>query len=239
MFSNYFIEQTKDLKESLAKNIKKKKATAPGVQKDLSLFSKLYSFLQGHLKDDFEVSTQKVRNHRQMIKKNCDIVIYKKWCEQYLNMTGGYVLTDNIYAAMSIDTNYTEQILRSHIALTQALKSLYLTQHQEAAQKIIPLYSILFVYHSSTSLVAIKQQIENNSQRKEIPLNQQLDLLCVLGKGLLIKNWEDEGSYIGLETGKDTLMWFYIILMEYLDRDEQTQINLRNYIKSTKTYNEC
>ena len=240
MFTAHFSKQTKALQDSLAKNLRRKRAPAPEKHKDIKVYEGFYSFLKEHLPPAFTLSGGvQARNHRQVLKKNCDALIYKKWCAQYLGMTGGYVLTEDIYAVLSIETSYKQQALSTHIGLTRALKSLYISQREEAAQSIVPLYSIFFAYESSISLLALKQQLLKYLEQKEVPLNQQLDLICILGKGLLIKDWEAGGNYRGLQTGSDTLMWFYVILMEYLDRGGEVLLPLRDYIKAGRSYAEC
>jgi len=54
---------------------------------------------------------------------------------------------------------------------------------------------------------------------------------------LIVKDWES-GGYRAVETGKDTLMWFYVLLMEYLDRDGKVGFDAREYIKSSREYKE-
>ena len=241
MLSPHFAKQAKLLEDSLAKSLRRKGASAPEKRKDLRLYEAFYTFLNEHLPSKLTISGGKqVRNHKQVLKKDCDILIYKSLCTHYLSMTGGYVLAEDIYAACSVETSYKKQALAACLSLTRALKSLYISQKEEAAQSIIPLYSIFFVYSSSSSLLAVKQYLIEYLQQKEIPINQQLDLICILGKGLIIKDWEGGGSYRGLETGRDTLMWFYIILMEYLDREgELHSLSLRDYVKSKRSYMEC
>ena len=66
-----------------------------------------------------------------------------------------------------------------------------------------------------------------------------MDLICVLDRGILIKDWERAGRFKVVETETDTLMWFYIILLEYIDREGRFQWNLRDYIKNTREYGEA
>ena len=240
MFVAHFTKQTKLLQDSLAKSLRRKGAPAPEKGKDVKLCEGFYTFLREHTPPGFMLSEGlQVRNHRQVLKKSCDALLYKGWCAHYLSMTGGYVLTEDTYAVFSIETSYKQQALGAHVGLTRAVKSLYISQKEEAAEEIIPLYSIFFAYDSSASLLAVKQHLLKYLDQKEVPLNQQLDLICILGKGLIVKDWEGGGGYRGLQTGHDTLMWFYIILMEYLDRGGELSLPLRDYVKSGRSYTEC
>ncbi len=244
MFTKYFSQQTVSLRQTLSASLKKKvPARKTSSQKDVANhnYDAFYSFIREHISSEFAFSMGKVRNHRQILKRNCDALIYKKWCSRYLELSSGYVLVDNLYAFMSLEASLVASALNVHIGLTRAIKSLYLSSSPgqvDESEKIIPLYSILFAYSSSLSLTYLKKSLLEATQKKSIPLNQQVDLICVLDKGLIIKNWEAGGSYLGIETGQDTLMWFYIILMEYLDREGSLQANLRNYVKSGRVYKE-
>ncbi len=240
MFAPYFSHQTELVEKSFLRSLKKKGSPAPGKKKDLSLYEAFYVFLKHHVPVSFSIATGKVRNNKQILKKDCDLLIYKKWCESYLTLSGGYILAENLHAFLSLESDLSEShVIATHLALTRALKSLYAHNKEELTHSIIPLYSILFAYGSQRSLLYLKQNLLSIIEKKQSPLNHQVDMICVLGKGLLLKDWESGGGYRGIETGKDTLMWFYIILMEYLDRDNSVNVNLREYIKKTRHYAEC
>ncbi len=241
MFTNHFIGEAQNLQKSLEKALAKYSSKKPSSseEKDLRVFEGFYQFIQKHLPESCFLSSGGVRNQKQILKKNCDLVLYKRWCESYLEMTGGYILTEDLYAFMSIDVEFNASTLNHHVSLTRAIKSLYTSQETDEAKVIIPIYSILFVYHSSSSLLQIKKELEKLIERKEIILSQQVDMICVLDKGFIIKDWENGGIYRGIQSGKDTLMWFYVMLMEYLDQKDRNPIIFRNYVKEGRDYPEC
>ncbi len=240
MFTDHFSSQTRLLKGSLEKSLKKGGAVAPeNVKNPRILYQSFYTFLQEHLPTDFSVTLGRVRNGKQILKNSCDVLVYKEWCKAYLSMTGGYVFSQDLYTFLKIESSIDSQNLRGYISLTRAIKSLYLAQVKNTPPSIIPLYSVLFSYTSSRGLVHIKESLIKEIEKKEVPLNYQVDMICILGRGIILKDWEAGGSYRGIQTGEDTLMWFYILLMEYLDRDGKMQINLRDYIKSNRNYSEC
>jgi hypothetical protein len=63
-------------------------------------------------------------------------------------------------------------------------------------------------------------------------------MICVLDQGIVLKDWENGGAYRGIETANDTLMWFYILLLEYLDRDGSLGFDPRSYVREPKEYRE-
>ncbi len=238
MFTEYFQKQSQALEKALAKKLGKRGVKLPEKEKDLNIYQEFYTFLKDHVPEDYSLATGKVRNKKHLLNRNCDLLIYKKWVPKVLELTGGYILSDALYGFLSLEANLTAAGLGTHASLTRALKSLYVGEKQFEELEPIPMYSMLFAYGSEHSLLFHKQSLMEISQEKEIPVNLEVDLICVLGQGLIIKDWEIAGGYKVVETGDESLMWFYVLLMEYLDRDGRMNYNLRDYIKNNKEYNE-
>lgn len=238
MFSEDFANQSLSLEKALAKKLGKRGVKLPEKKKDLNLFQEFYTFLKDHLPPELSLATGKVRNKKHLLNRDCDVLIYRKWCAKFLDLTGGYVLADALNAFITIEAGLTASNLATHASLSRALKVLHSGEREVSELEVVPMYSLLFAYESEHSLLFHKQNLIEISQEKEIPVNMETDLICVLGQGLIIKDWEIAGGYKVVETGPDTMMWFYILLMEYLDRDGALNLNLRDYIKNNKEYNE-
>ncbi len=236
MFSDYFVKQAQGLTQALAANIEKR-GSVQG-QKDLNLYREFYTFVREHIPADFSLATGKVRNRRHLLGKNCDLLIYRKWCQRFLDLTGGYILSDALYTFMSIEAELTTQSLAGHVYLTNALKSLYAMEHETPEHRALPVFSVIFAYRSGIPLMNHRAAIVDIAREKEIPRNHEPDMVCILGEGLIIKDWEKAGEYKVVETGADTLMWFYVLLLEYLDRDNRVGVNARDYVKTTREYKE-
>ena len=65
---------------------------------------------------------------------------------------------------------------------------------------------------------------------KSIAGEYELDILVILNKGVIIKDWREKRSFVGLETKKDTMKWFFILMNEYIDIDDRRELDLRKYI---------
>lgn len=235
MFSDYFSKKSLDLTRALKSNLKKQGVKSPGKKKDVVLFQHFYDFLGEHIPNQFSLATGKVRNKKHLLNRSCDLIVYNKWCEKYLDLTGGYILSDSMYAFMSIEKDVAKSNLQTHANMTRALKSLYATE-KEVGDALIPVYSILFAYTSSKEpeeLIEFSAQINSD---KEIAPNQTIDMIVILDKAIIIRDYENSGELKSIITGNDTLMWFYILLMEYLDRDGSLQLDLRDYIKQNENY---
>lgn len=238
MFSEYFSKQADALEKALIENLGRKGLQTPQKEKDLGVFQEFYTFLKDHIPADFSLATGKVRNRKHLLNRNGDVLVYKKWAPKLLEMTGGYVLADALHAFITLESELSPQALATHANLTRALKTLYAGEEGPDQNGIIPMYSILFAYGAGQSLAMLKKGLRDFTAEKDIALNLEPDLIVVLGKGLIIKDWESGGDYRIIETGEDTLMWFYILFIEYIDRDERLNLNLRDYVKTSKEYRE-
>ena len=239
MFTEYFHKKSLALTKSLKAALKKQGVKGPGKKKDPNLFKDFYTFLREHLPEEYKIATGKVRNKKHLLNRSCDVLIYNKWCEKYLELTGGYVLADSLYAFLSLDTDANKASLQTHLNMSRALKSLYAIEKEIADHAIIPVYSVQICYTSRIDLPTIVEHLSEISKAKEIPNNQQCDMVVVLDKGIVVKDYEEGGSYKAIATEKDTLMWFYILFMEYLDRDGKFKLDLRDYIKQDEEYSEA
>ena len=242
MFSKYFEEQSVRLHESLVLNLDKRGIQLPGKEKDLTIYKELFTFIREHIPSEFSLATGRIRNNRHILNKNCDMLIYKKWCQKFLEMSGGYILSDFVHVYMGLEADLTTEGVFNHSNMTNAVKSLYALGETDGEtvdpERIIPLYSVLFAYKSSIPLLSHKKAISDAAEEKSLPLNHMMDMICVLDQGLIIRDWEKNGSYRVIETGKDTLLWFYTLLLEYLDRDGTVGLDPRKYIKDEKEYEE-
>jgi hypothetical protein len=236
MFAKYFQEQTKWLQDSLKVRLEKK-GISPPTEKDLKLFKEFYDFIKDHIPTGFSLAMGKVRNRTHVLNRNIDLIVYKKWCKNFLKLTGGYVLTDQIYSFISIENELTTDSLLKHVEITQSIKTMYAMDYQLSEEKIIPIYSILFSYKSRVPLLSHKLSLVNASEEKNIPMTHEVDMVCILDQGMIIKDWE-QGVFKIIETKEDTLMWFYILFIEFLDRDNELKLDLRSYIKEQKQYAE-
>lgn len=238
MFSEYFAKKSKELQYTLKQKIDARGAHIPGKEKDVRIYKELYDFLRDHVPTQYAMAMGKVRNKKHVLNRNCDLLIYNKWCKKFLEMSGGYVPIDSLYSFLTIETDLTTEMLLNHASHTEAVKALFASDGSYGTEEIVPVFSVLVSYKSSLPLVSHQKAIEDVSRERNISLNHETDMVCILGQGLIVKDWESGGNYRVIETGDDTLMWFYVLLLEYLDRDGKLGFDPRKYMTETKTYNE-
>ncbi len=234
MFEKYFHEQSKFLRESFEARLEKKGISPPS-EKDLKLFKEFYDFIKDHIPVGYSLAMGKIRNKTHVLNRSSDLIIYKKWCKNFLNLTGGFIPVDHTYAFFSIEGELTTDALVNHVNFTQSVKTMYAMDFGLSQEEIVPTYSLLFAYKSRIPLLSHKLAIIHNMEEKEITFSHSVDLVCVLNQGIIIKDWQNS-VYKIIETNEDTLMWFYILLIEFLDRNNELNIDLRSYIKEEKQY---
>lgn len=236
MFEKYFQEQSKLLQQSFESRLEKKGISPPS-EKDLKLFKEFYDFIKDHIPIGFSLAMGKIRNKTHVFNKSCDLIIYKKWCKNFLRLTGGFIPVDQTYAFFSLENDLTTDAIVNHINFTQSIKTMYAMDFGISEDEIVPAYSILFAYKSRIPLLSHKLAIIHSVEEKEISFSHSVDLVCVLDQGIIIKDWQ-HGIFKIIETKEDTLMWFYILLIEFLDRNNELNIDLRSFLKEEKQYAE-
>ncbi len=101
---------------------------------------------------------------------------------------------------------------------------------------IIPCFAVAL--DSIYDLKELKLSIMNQNQEKNIPYLNELDILIHFGKGLVIKDWHNKNNYIAIETGKDSLKWFFILMNEYLTAEKPDKFDLRKFVVQSGSYPE-
>jgi len=237
VFSNYFEDLSNELKSKLKKrlSILSEKRPAKTKDKNYDLYKDLYQFYKDHLPKHIHMGPGKIRGKSHLLPKTVDLVFYNKWSSKLIEMCGGWHVIDYTLGIMSIERKLSTQALVNHINLSQAVKTLYAKTNDVKDDEYIPLCSILWAYDNSIPLLSHQKAIYDTQKEKKIPYNCEMDMIIILGKGIILKDWEN-GNFKVIETGKDTLMWGYILSMEYLGLDRAIPFMARDFIKRAENY---
>lgn len=104
---------------------------------------------------------------------------------------------------------------------------------EDRSSEMIP--SFVIAYDSTYTFKELKESIIEIYTEENVDSLFEFDIMVVLGKGIVIKNWRERRSFIALETKKDTLKWFFILMNEYLDSGMP---DLRSFVKESGVYDE-
>jgi hypothetical protein len=174
-----------------------------------------------------------------------DLTIYKEYSNDISGIMAGYIpqelLFGTIHLAKKISRAEISQLM-TKISATKKLSTFSDMSPEDLPGtdenlNIIPAFLIV---ESSDNypLLDLKNDLINYYTAKNIQHEYEVDIIFIMNKGLIIKNWREQRSYVGIETKEDSLMWFYILLNEYLDVDKKIELDFRKYIKKDMQYNQ-
>jgi len=165
-----------------------------------------------------------------------DFIVYQELYRDLGSLMGGAVPSQLVYGAYHVCESITKDSLIT--ALNRAIQAKKLDRFTEEQGEGNPIPSFIISYHSLLGLQEIKNMLLEFYMSKGIDSSFEFDILVVLNKGLVVKNWREKRSFIGLETGADTLMWFFILMNEYLEVEKAGGFDLRSYVKHSEKYKE-
>jgi hypothetical protein len=167
-----------------------------------------------------------------------DLLVYDPYCRDIIDVMGGFVPYELVYGMYHIVQDLNKDCLidvLNKIATAKKL-NMYATTQEEDKRTHIP--SFVIASSMKYQLSELKNDIMNYYLSKSVEHQYELDILMVLHKGIVVKNWREKRSFIALETNEDTFMWFFILMNEYLDMKRERNIDFRKYIKKEVVYNE-
>ncbi|MCX8125118.1 MAG: hypothetical protein N3F66_13290 [Spirochaetes bacterium] len=193
------------------------------------------NLLQDIVPTDFVVSDKKPVDASGYVPKTVDyIAYYKKWniIDQMMN---GHIPSELVYATFHVVEKISAQQLPevlNNVALTKKLNKF--AEVEESV--LIPAFII--AANSDIDMPQLKNAILDYYVSRSVSHELEFDIMMIIGKGVIIKDWREKRKFVALETEEDTLLWFFILMNEYLDVDKKHSLDLRNYVKETRRYKE-
>jgi len=237
MFKKFFIDVDKKLLKKGAGGKTEKGATKSktgGLNIDSAV---LIEKLDGLVPRKLRIGPLKPIDSSGFSPDGVDFIAYHEYCRDIDKILGGYIPYELIQGAFFVINALNKNALAD--ALNRVLTVKKLDHFSEEGGKFsIPSF-IIANNNKEYPLHALKNDIMNFYISKNTAVESEFEIMMVYNEGLLIKDWEKGGHrYIGLETGDDTLMWFFIIMNEYLDVEREDVFDARKYVRSEKVYNE-
>ncbi len=167
-----------------------------------------------------------------------DLVAYHKYYPDIINLMGGYVPYELVHGMFHLIQDLDKESLIDVLGKTATAKKLNMfVMNQEGEERShIPTFAV--AASSKYQFIELKNDIINYYLAKNIEYQYEIDILMILHKGIVVKNWREKRSFIALETNEDTFMWFFILMNEYLDARKDLNIDFRKYVKKDVVYNE-
>ncbi|HNU90515.1 MAG TPA: hypothetical protein PKO25_01425 [Spirochaetota bacterium] len=165
-----------------------------------------------------------------------DFVAYRPLCRDMAALMGGYAPSELVYGTYHLCGDIGRENLQA--ALNSVVQAKKLNLFTEDRQEYPAIPAFIVSAGGGMRLEEIKESILDYYVSKSVDYALEFDVLMILDKGLVVKNWREKRSFIALETGAATLMWFFILMHEYLDIERGGSLDLRNYVKYTEKYAE-
>ncbi len=245
MFSKYF----DDLSAELAKSRKpvaskaagktaaaaKKTAGKEAAEKALA-HDALKAALEKMVPTHLEVDALPVVDPSGYIPEGVDYIVYRRLFRDFSAMMGGAVPNELVYGAFFVVDSLTKATLLDVLNRVMNLKKLNLYNESGDPGQFIPAFVVAM--DTTMSFPDIQAMIFDFYTSKSIDNSFELDIMAVVNKGVVVKDWREARTFKAIVTGKDTLKWFFVLLNEYLDVERGANFDLRNYVKDAVKYDE-
>lgn len=226
MLSEYFIEFGKKIKKKGAKG----GDDPAGYDKSgiIESFSRI-------IPSSLTVDSVKPIDKSGFAPEGIDFIVYNKYCHDIIEIMNGYAPYELLRGTFFVSSNLDKKNLFETLNRIITVKKMDSFSEGEGPSAVP---AFLIALDTKYNFLDLKNDILNYYISKSVDSLHELDLLYVVNKGLVIKNWREQRSYIALETGEDTNMWFYILMNEYLDVNKKDSVDFRHYVKKDVIYKE-
>ncbi|HOP63086.1 MAG TPA: hypothetical protein PK358_12130 [Spirochaetota bacterium] len=240
MLNNYFIELNKAVskKSTSAKTAGKKTASKKSAGKGAASFDSklLIEKLDGIIPAGLKISEAKPIDSTGFSPEGADYIVYNEYCRDISTLFNGYIPFELIQGAFFAIPELKKNTLADALNRVVTVKKINRFSEEES-EFSVPCFIV--TGGADYSLPDLKNDVVNYYISKGVEPEAEFEIMMIFNQGILIKDWHSGNrSYVGLETGEDTLMWFYILISEYLLIEREEDFDLRRYIRSDKVYNE-
>ena len=245
MLSKYFVNFNKKIinqkkKTKTAAKGTAKKVSSSGSSKKESInvdVKKFKEILERIIPKNLAINSARPISSTGFSPEGADLIIYRNYCDDILELFDGAVPQELVYGTVHFVNSLNKKNLGDALNRVSSVKKInYFSDNDENNTMLIP--SFIICAETEYSMPDLKDAISNYYISNNIEHDHEMDILVIFDKGLVVKNWREKRSYIALETTKDTMMWFYVLLNEYLDINRGSTLDMRKYIRSDVVYPE-
>jgi hypothetical protein len=179
-----------------------------------------------------------------------DVVIYDiSKCPILYNMGGSQIFpVEGVYAVIEVKSNLDGAELNDCIEKILSVKNLKKTEFFKPGGPIedkytlygkefqfFPILGYAFAFNS-IELGNLTAQLLKQNQERRLPIENRIDVICVLNKGLVFSSHEKDiislpepNSYLCWAENENSLLLFYLLLMAIISQARTNPINLIKY----------
>lgn len=238
MFSSYFNNIQKQLLKIYAKQPKKEGTASTTAKKAAKKdYSAVIDAVNSMTSPDIDVVARKIADKSGYVSDSADFVAVKRIFSACADIFSEAVPSEIAAGAFHIVEEVNHKQLTDVLVKTAMTKKI--DHYSENSEETAFIPGFIIALRSTYSLKELKESILEIYEKDAVDPLFEFDIMMVIGKGLIIKNWRDGArSFIALETGEDTMKWFFLLMNEYVEAGVKTDIDLRQYVKETARYSE-
>ncbi len=254
MLYDYFSSFEKDMipAKKSAKGTPVKKGTAKGPQKTAGKGKgqskvaaekpfnpdMLAEKLQRIIPSNLVISKERPVDSSGFSPEGADFIAYREYCRDLVKIMGGYVPCELVHGTYHVVKNLDRESLYDALKRVVNLKKLDRFSGTPGEEPIIPIPAFIIALESSYNFTDLKNDLINFYINKSIEHSFEMDVLLIMNRGIMVKNWREKRSYIALETSGDTMLSFFILMNEYLEMSREKPLDFRSYTKKDIQYKE-
>jgi len=219
-------------------------------------------FLKNYLPPMLGVGSGEIVSADGGVSKQMDIVIFDKLhCPIFIREDEVHIFPiESVYAVIEVKSKLGRPELEDCVEKIKSVKELSKKAYVEQNGVIIhatDLYGKKFGYFPTLGFVfafdsikidTLRQKLDELNREKNIKLEHRVDSVCILNKGIITNRTRDgkinhtpepESKLVSIET-ENSLLLFYILLMEVLNQTWMPPVRILEYIEeieySTMSY---
>lgn len=232
MFSKYFQKLEKNLSKKIRSS---KKGKGGGAEKSIDI-NALKDDLNKMIPSRLKIDSLRMIDPSGYTPESVDLIAFKDLYRDMLSIMDGFIPCELVYGTFHVLPMLNKESLNDIIRKVVQVKKINRYAERDESPAIIPAFVI--AYNTDIKLPDLKSVLVENYMAMSIDRLSEVDIIVILNNGIIVKDWRDRRTYIAIETGKDSLMWFFILMNEYLDVEKDSEFDPRNYVRHGEKYNE-
>jgi hypothetical protein len=235
MFGAYFRELEKELLETY-KTAGKGVIAKKGKEKGVSEYPVLAQAIDGMISADISVSIGSIVDPSGYSPNPAELTLYRKPVKNMDEIFGHRIPSELVYSTIHVAPMLDRKNLLERLVDVAHVKKC--DRYSESNESSAFIASFIVSFDSSYTLEELKKNVLEVYKEQDVGSDFEVDIIAILGKGIMVKNWREQRSYVALETEMETLKWLFILMREYLEINKGDSFDLRSYVKDQTHYKE-
>jgi hypothetical protein len=210
--------------------------TKRGGKKAVERYDEFLSFVESSLPETFSAAHVAIRDRSGYTPDMADFTVFRSIARNTAAIFGSIIPFELACASFHIAPVLDRKTIIESLVRVAHVKRCDRYEGKQDEPSFIS--SFVITFGSNYSLTEIRGAMVEAYESQDVESDFEVDIVAVLGQGLIVKKWGESRSYAAIETAGDTLMWFYILMREYLDTDKGAKADLRSLVLDQKSYPE-